>query len=71
MNNPSYTRFDNSSREHFPLRNMTVDHIIPRAHGGPDDDDSLQLLCGACNSTKGTGTMTEAIAELRQHGVIR
>ena len=31
MNNPSYTRFDNSSREHFPLRNMTVDHIIPRA----------------------------------------
>ena len=61
----------NLCREHFPLRNMTVDHIIPRAHGGPDDDDNLQLLCGACNSTKGTGTMTEAIAKLRQHGVIR
>ena len=35
----------NLCREHFPLRNMTVDHIIPRAHGGPDDDANLQLLC--------------------------
>jgi len=54
----------NLCREHFALRNMTVDHIIPRAHGGPDDDDNLQLLCAACNSLKGTRTMTEAIARL-------
>lgn len=61
----------NLCNAHFELRNLTVDHIIPRAHGGPDDDANLQLLCGSCNSTKGTGTMTEAIAKLRQHGVIR
>lgn len=47
---------------HFEARNLTVDHVIPRAHGGPDDDDNLQLLCGSCNSLKGTRTMTEAIA---------
>lgn len=37
----------NLCREHFALRNMTLDHIIPRAHGGPDDDANLQLLCAA------------------------
>ena len=58
----------NLCREHFQLRNMTVDHIIPRAHGGPDDDDNLQLLCAACNSLKGTRTMTEAIARLAERG---
>ena len=56
----------NLCREHFALRNMTLDHIIPRAHGGPDDDANLQLLCGACNSLKGTRTMTEAIARLAE-----
>ena len=47
---------------HFEARNLTLDHIIPQAHGGPDDDENLQLLCGACNSLKGTRTMTEALA---------
>ena len=61
----------NLCREHFPLRNMTLDHIIPRAHGGADDDDNLQLLCGACNSLKGTRTMTEAFARLRARGELR
>ena len=61
----------NLCRVHFELRNMTVDHIIPRAHGGPDDDANLQLLCQACNSLKGTRTMTEAIARLRERGQLR
>ena len=61
----------NLCRVHFESRNLTVDHIVPSAHGGPDDDDNLQLLCGACNSAKGTGTMTEAIARLRAQGTLR
>ena len=61
----------NLCRVHFELRNMTLDHIIPRAHGGPDDDANLQLLCQACNSLKGTRTMTEAIARLRERGELR
>lgn len=40
-------------REHFQLRNLTVDHIIARTKGGTDHLDNLQLLCGHCNSVKG------------------
>lgn len=29
-----------------------VDHIIPLAKGGTDDDDNLQLLCLACHEKK-------------------
>ena len=55
---------------HFPYRNMTIDHIRPRARGGADTVDNLQLLCHACNATKGTGTQEELIAKLRERGVI-
>ena len=49
---------------HFPFRNLTVDHIIPRSRGDSDHQDNLQLLCGACNSAKGDGTMAELLARL-------
>lgn len=50
------------------FRHMEIDHVIPRAKGGPDDDTNLQLLCGHCNRVKGKGTMAEArvrLAELK------
>jgi 5-methylcytosine-specific restriction endonuclease McrA len=31
-----------------------IDHIIPVASGGGDNDDNLQVLCGGCNRTKGS-----------------
>ena len=34
-----------------------IDHIVPRARGGPDVDDNLQLLCPTCNRRKGSRTM--------------
>ena len=55
----------------FPFRNMTIDHIIPRSRGGSDAPDNLQLLCAACNSTKGNRTQDELIQSLRDQGVIR
>ena len=54
----------------FPFRNLTVDHVVPRAQGGSDVLDNLQLLCGACNSTKGTGTHAALLAALRQRGIL-
>lgn len=31
---------------------LTVDHITPKAYGGTDDVNNLQVLCRACNSRK-------------------
>ena len=56
-------------RTHFPFRNLTIDHVLPQAKGGTDHADNLQLLCGACNSTKGTGTQEELIAKLVAEGI--
>ena len=52
----------------FPFRNMTVDHIVPQSRGGNDHLDNLQLLCGACNSTKGTLSQEAFIAKLKTSG---
>ena len=41
------------------LRVMDVDHILPRAKGGTDHPDNLQLLCSGCNRSKGSRTMAE------------
>ena len=49
--------------EHFRKRNMTVDHIVPHAHGGTDNVGNLWLLCGACNSSKGTRSQQQFLKE--------
>ena len=54
----------------FPYRNMTVDHIVPQIHGGGDYIGNLQLLCGACNSTKGSGSQENLIVILKENNII-
>ena len=39
--------------------NLTIDYIVAVSKGGADHIDNLQLLCGACNSTKGAGANQE------------
>lgn len=31
---------------------MTMDHILPKSHGGQTTEDNLQLLCKTCNEKK-------------------
>ncbi len=55
----------------FHFRNITIDHIQPRSKGGSDGLENLQLLCQACNSTKGNRTQAELIQSLLEQGVLR
>ena len=55
--------------EHFRKRNLTVDHIVARAHGGTDHIDNLWLLCAACNSSKGTRSQEQFLTERMKHRV--
>ena len=52
----------------FPKRNLTLDHIVPRADGGTDHIENLWLLCGACNSSKGTKSQAEFLKERVKRG---
>ena len=49
----------NLCKVHFQSRNLTIDHIIPKSKGGQDLEGNLQLLCQACNSSKGARAMAE------------
>ncbi|HTP29101.1 MAG TPA: HNH endonuclease [Anaeromyxobacteraceae bacterium] len=31
----------------------SIEHIVPRTHGGTDDLENLALACAACNGEKG------------------
>ena len=60
----------NGCKVHFPFRNFTIDHKVPQSKGGQDHIENLQLLCGACNSMKGAGTMAELLAKLKEQKMI-
>lgn len=34
-------------------QDLTLDHIIPWSHGGPDTVGNLRVLCRSCNSSRG------------------
>lgn len=36
-----------------PVSRATIEHILPRAHGGTDDLQNLGLACARCNFQKG------------------
>lgn len=55
----------------FLPRNLTLDHIIAKSHGGADTDSNLQLLCGSCNSIKGNRPMEYLMVKLRGQGAIQ
>lgn len=36
-----------------PINSVTIEHIVPKTHGGTDDLENLGLACGPCNNGKG------------------
>ena len=50
------------------MRNLELDHIVPRSRGGRHTDSNLQLLCGWCNRTKGNRDMDYLRVRLREMG---
>lgn len=36
-----------------PISRATVEHIVPRHHGGTDAPENLALACARCNNQKG------------------
>lgn len=64
MTNYRKTYFDNNKSNHgwytcvgcgTKLRksDAEVDHIVPLAHDGSNDEDNLQCMCRKCNASKG------------------
>ena len=60
----------NGCLANLPLRNLTIDHVVPRKKGGGDVLENLQLLCQPCNSTKNVGTQEDLVERLCEKGVI-
>jgi HNH endonuclease len=44
------------SQQKYVLGILEIDHIIPKAAGGSDDEKNLWLACRLCNSYKGIQT---------------
>ena len=61
----------NGCGKKFDIRNLAVDHIKAFSKGGSERGHNLQLLCTACNSTKGAGTQAQLKKKLTQQGVIK
>jgi 5-methylcytosine-specific restriction endonuclease McrA len=42
------------------VRDLNVDHVVPRSRGGRDSWDNLVIACRPCNLQKGKNTPDEA-----------
>ena len=47
----------NACGQDFELRNLEIDHIVPKSKGGGDYYENYQLLCANCNRIKGDQPM--------------
>lgn len=57
---PKARRYRVFSRDYYRCvqcgerENLTLDHVIPVAHGGTNDECNLQTMCEPCNNRKGS-----------------
>jgi 5-methylcytosine-specific restriction endonuclease McrA len=63
---PAFTRFNLFLRDHFLCqycgspKDLTFDHVIPRAYGGRTTWENVTTACSPCNLKKGGRTPKEA-----------
>jgi 5-methylcytosine-specific restriction endonuclease McrA len=50
--------------KHFPMADLSIDHVKPRAAGGGDSWDNLVCACIRCNARKGGRTPDQASMKL-------
>lgn len=42
-------------------REITIEHLVPKAHGGPDHQSNLVLACAPCNRAAGNLPVVEKV----------
>ena len=57
--------------EHFTMRHLEIDRIVPRKKGGTEHIGNLQLLCGSCNSIKGVRSHEELLVRSADKGFVK
>lgn len=50
-----------------PTHKLSLDHVIPRSHGGPTTWENIVCCCLRCNSRKGGRTPKQARMKLLSH----
>lgn len=60
---------DYGYRRERQLLEATLDHAVPRSHGGPDDPRNYRLACYTCNVLKGSMSERDFILELEKEGI--
>lgn len=53
-----------------PQSRATIEHIVPRTHGGGDDLPNLGLACARCNMQKGVRHDSRAKGDARAQEVV-
>tara|TARA_Y100000389_G_scaffold194636_1_gene224924 strand:+ start:215 stop:691 length:477 start_codon:yes stop_codon:yes gene_type:complete len=49
-----YERDENTCQYCGAKKRLTIDHVIPRCHGGEDTWENLVVACSSCNTKKGS-----------------
>lgn len=50
-----------------PLRDLTLDHIVPRSQGGPTTWANVTTCCFSCNQKKGSKSLEECGFSIRNY----
>ncbi len=50
-----------------PVHKLSLDHVVPRSHGGPTTWENIVACCLRCNSRKGGRTPKQARMKLLKH----